>query len=178
LSTVRVLDSDQGGWGRAVRLGLESARGDVLCYANSARTSPEDLLLLLLYGIANPRAVIKPHRRSRTSLQRKLGSFLYNLEARALFDLPTWDINATPKVFHRDLYTAINLTSDGDLIDLEFYMECKRIGVPVLEIPIYHWHRAGGESTTNYRSAIAMYSGAWKAWREIRRNGATSLEIR
>ena len=37
---IRTVPSAPGGWGRAVRLGLAAARGDVLCYTNSARTTP------------------------------------------------------------------------------------------------------------------------------------------
>src|SRR5271156_6036122 len=43
---VQALEQDLGGWGRAVRVGLASARGDLLCYTNSARTSPEILALI------------------------------------------------------------------------------------------------------------------------------------
>lgn len=171
-TSVRVEYSDLGGWGRAVKLGLQKARGDLLCYTNSARTSASDLVLLILYAIANPGAIVKAHRRSRESLKRKVGSFLYNLECRWLFDLPTWDINATPKVFSRDIYDAVRPTSDGDLIDLEFYIKCKRLGRVILEVPIYSRHRWSGKSTTNYRSAIRMYWGAFRMWRAIRQGMA------
>lgn len=169
---LRVVESKRGGWGHAVRLGLQASHGDLLCYANSARTSAADLLLLLLYGVANPEAVVKPHRRSRDSLTRKLGSFFYNAEVRVLFDLPTWDVNATPKVFHRDLYEQIDIRSDGDLIDLEFYLSCKKLNRTILEVPIYSWHRFGGNSTTTYRSALNMYLGAYRMWRRVRHESA------
>src|SRR5438045_103129 len=35
---VKTLSSPKG-WGRAVRLGIESSKGDLICYTNSARTS-------------------------------------------------------------------------------------------------------------------------------------------
>ena len=165
---VRVVQSQLGGWGRSVRLGLEVARGDLLCYANSARTGASDLLLLVLYGLANPQAVIKPHRRSRDSWTRRIGSLLYNMEARLLFDLPTWDVNATPKVFHRDLYSLLTLRSNDDLIDLEFFLQCKALDRNVLEVPIYSWHRFSGASTTTFRSAIRLYLGAYRGWRRMR----------
>src|SRR5206468_11247220 len=37
-ATVRVVPSAAPGWGHAVRLGLEAARGALLCYANWGRT--------------------------------------------------------------------------------------------------------------------------------------------
>lgn len=164
-TSVRVEQTDVGGWGRAVNLGLQKAQGDLLCYTNLARTRASDLVLLILYAIANPGAVVKAHRRSRESLKRKIGSFLYNLECRWLFDLPTWDINATPKVFAREIYDAVRPSSDDDLVDLEFYIKCKELGRVILEVPIYSPHRHRGESTTNYRSAMRMYWGAFRMWR-------------
>jgi glycosyltransferase involved in cell wall biosynthesis len=176
--SVRVVHSDRGGWGLAVRLGLEAARGDLLGYTNSARTGPSDLVLVTLYAVANPGAVVKAHRRSRESWDRRIGSLLYNLECRALFDLPTWDINATPKVFSREVYEAIRPSSDGDLIDLEVYLGCKTLGSAILEVPIYFSsQRHGGRSTTNYRSALGMYTGAYRMWRrrgQNERRGSTS----
>lgn len=166
--SVRVISTEKAGWGLAVKLGLEAAQGELLCYTNSARTSASDLMLLILYAIANLGAVVKPHRRSRESFTRKIGSFLYNLECRGLFDLPTWDINATPKVFCRDIYQAIRLTADGDLIDLEFYIECHRVGTVILEVPIYSRQRRAGRSTTTYVSAARLYWGALGLWRTMR----------
>ena len=62
---VRVLELERAGWGRAVAAGLAAARGDMLCYTNSARTSAQDLLLLVLYAVAFPDVVIKAKRISR-----------------------------------------------------------------------------------------------------------------
>ena len=169
--SVHMTYSEQPGWGRAVRLGLQQARGDLLCYTNSARTQASDLTLLILYAIANPGTIVKAHRRSRESWDRRMGSFLYNLECRALFDLPTWDINATPKVFSREVYDNVQPQSNGDLIDLEFYVKCKRLGIVILEVPIYSIQRHGGKSTTNYNSAWRLYQGAFQMWQEMRKNG-------
>jgi glycosyltransferase involved in cell wall biosynthesis len=159
---VRVLELADTGWGRAVRHGLAAAEGDILCYTNSARTSPETLTLMLLYAIVYPAVVLKANRRVRESVRRRSGSLLYNLECRALFDLSVWDINGTPKIFPRSFDKLLGLTRDDDLIDLEFNVVCKTQGYPVLEIPILASRRHGGKSTTNYRSAIAMYVGAYR----------------
>ena len=39
LPQVRVVHDSEPGWGRAVKAGLRAARGEVLCYTNSARTN-------------------------------------------------------------------------------------------------------------------------------------------
>ncbi|MEP6993841.1 MAG: glycosyltransferase [Acidobacteriota bacterium] len=164
----KVLESAEGGWGRAVRLGFSGAAGDLVCYTNSARTRPEDLALLLFYAFAYPNTVVKANRKIRDSWVRRLGSLAYNLECRALFDLSNWDINGTPKVFPRTFDKLLSLTRDDDLIDLEFHVVCRREGYPVLEVPILSARRHGGRSTTNIGSAIRMYVGAYRLRRTFR----------
>ena len=161
---VRVIHDSRPGWGRAVKAGLRAARGDLLCYTNSARTSATELRQLLLEAIAHPGAVVKATRQVRDSWKRRLGSLLYNVECRALFGLSTRDVNATPKVFSRAQTALLRLTSDDDLLDAEFLLACAREGYPVIEVPIFATRRQGGSSTTNYTSAVRMYVGALRLW--------------
>ena len=157
---IRTFSIDEAGWGRAVRHGLANARGGLICYTNSARTTGKDLLLLLTLGTVHPDCVIKANRKIRESIRRRLGSLIYNLECRALFDLACWDINGTPKVFSRSMTPLLNLQRDDDLIDLEFNIICRRQGYQVLEAPLFSTSRRSGKSTTGLRSAIRMYWGA------------------
>jgi glycosyltransferase involved in cell wall biosynthesis len=169
-ASIVTLVSERGGWGLAVRMGLQAARGDLLCYTNAARTAPGDLVLSLLYAMAFPDVVVKANRKIRASWRRRLGSLLYNLECRALFDLPNWDINGTPKVFPRQFGGLLALTRDDDLIDLEFSVICREQNYPMVEVPIFSSRRHGGKSTTTYVSALRMYWGAY----ELRRRPAGS----
>ena len=165
---VRVVEMAEGGWGRAVKAGLAEARGDLLCYTNSARTQPEMLALLLLYAIAYPEVVVKANRRIRDSWPRRLGSVIYNLQCRALFDLPTWDINGTPKVFPRTFTRLLELRADDDMIDAELVATCSVEAYPIVEVPVLATVRHGGRSTTNYGSALRMYWGALRLSRRLR----------
>jgi glycosyltransferase involved in cell wall biosynthesis len=162
------INSEKGGWGWAVKLGLKEAHGDVLCYTNTARTTPQELQLFLLYAIANPYNIIKANRKFRDNFMRRLGSLLYNLEIRLLFDVAFWDINGTPKVFPKSFTNLMDLKEDGDMIDAEFNVICLRERYPVLEVPIISKARRGGKSTTGYYSALKMYWGAYLLWRRMR----------
>lgn len=164
---VEPIDLPQGGWGRAVKAGLRHASGEVLCYTNSARTTAAILALMLSYSVAYPGVVLKANRRIRDNWRRRLGSLVYNLECRALFDIPAWDINGTPKVFPRSFGRLLELRRDDDLIDAEFNWICRREGYPLIEVPMLATTRLGGRSTTNYRSAARMYWGAYR----MRRTG-------
>ncbi|MCB1005928.1 MAG: glycosyltransferase [Acidimicrobiales bacterium] len=152
---------DRGGWGRAVRHGLTAAGGDLLCYTNSARTDPDDLRRALVYASALPEpVVVKANRKIREGVVRRAGSLLYNLECRALFDLSAWDVNGTPKVFPRSFDRLLRLTRDDDLIDTEFALACRDEGYPMIELPLFSTRRAGGRSTTGWRTALRLYRGA------------------
>ncbi len=159
-SNFKVFNLELGGWGRAVKFGISNAAGDVICYTNSARTSVDDLMLILTYALANENIVIKTSRIVRESFVRKIGSILYNYENRTLLGTPIWDVNGTPKVFSSKLIKSIPLQSDGDLIDAEVMAQVYRKGIQIVEILIISTTRiGGGRSTTSFKSAWRMYKG-------------------
>ncbi|MBI4963781.1 MAG: glycosyltransferase [Desulfomonile tiedjei] len=162
---LKVLHNDLPGWGRALKAGFAASSGEILCYTNSARTSSYALALHIMLGLANPGLVIKANRRLRHPFVRRMGSVFYNVQCRNLFDLPVWDVNGTPKVFSRDTLDSLDLKENGDLVDLEFIVRCKQLGLQILEVPIVSTVRHGGESTTNWASAVRMYWGAFRMWR-------------
>jgi glycosyltransferase involved in cell wall biosynthesis len=167
--TVRVFAEERAGWGRAVKRGIREARGAQICFTNSARTTDRDLTLMLLYARAFPNVVLKANRKIRESVVRRVGSLLYNIECRTLFDLSCWDVNGTPKIFPRAFGALLALERDDDLLDVEFTAICRQHGYPMIEVPIFSSRRHGAISTTGYRSAIAMYLGAYGLFRALRR---------
>ena len=167
---VRSVPLERGGWGRAVLAGIREARAELICYTNSARTTADVLVLVLLYSTVHPGVVVKANRRVRDSLIRRTGSLLYNLECRALFDLSVWDVNGTPKVFPRTCAGLLGLRREDDLVDAEFNAVCHRAGYPVIEVPILDTTRHSGRSTTNWRSALSLYLGAFRLRRELDRS--------
>lgn len=168
-SHIKVIETEKGGWGNAVKLGLKQVNGDLICYTNSARTSPDVLKTIIGYGLIYPNVVVKANRKIRDSLRRRLGSLLYNLECRMLFDSPVWDINGTPKVFPRKFAPLLNLSREDDLIDAEFVALCRQYDYPILEVPVLSTRRHSGKSTTNYNSAVKMYLGALFLWRQFKK---------
>jgi hypothetical protein len=156
---LRVVSSDLGGWGRAVRLGLDAARGTILAYTNAARTEPNSLPEFVSLFQKAPTTLVKARRVHRQAPMRELGSLLYNFEARVLFGIGG-DVNGTPKVFGADFYRQLPLTATGDLLDLELMSHARRRGLAIREIPVEGFKRHGGKSTTTLKSAWNMYFGA------------------
>lgn len=161
-NNVKVHYLEKGGWGRAVKYGLEQSKGKYLCYTNSARTEITDLILILRYAEVNDDNVVKATRIIREAMIRKIGSILYNLECRLLFKVPIWDVNGTPKVIPQKLYQQINITSEDDLIDAEIIALCSKHNFRIIEIPVVSTQRISGKSTTNLKSAFKMYMGLFR----------------
>jgi glycosyltransferase involved in cell wall biosynthesis len=155
-----VVESALGGWGRSVLAGLAAARGEILCYTNSARTDPQDIPPLLDLFRRHAPCVAKIRREQRGVFWRELGSWLYNCEARLLYGVGVGDVNGTPKILGRDVYRRLDLRSLGDLLDLELVAKVKRLGIPVVERPVSGFKRHGGRSSTRLSSAWRMYTGA------------------
>jgi glycosyltransferase involved in cell wall biosynthesis len=165
--TLRVFCLEKGGWGKAVKFGLAQAQGEFLCYLNSARTNVADMVRILGYAEINKDVVIKATRIVREKAIRKMGSILYNLEARLVLRLPVWDINGTPKVIPRSIYRTLTLESEDDLIDAEIMAKVINNHVPIMEIPVVSTQRISGKSTTKFRSAFRMYTGLLKLAKKI-----------
>jgi glycosyltransferase involved in cell wall biosynthesis len=162
-----VLERAAPGWGAAVRDGLAHANGDVIVFTNSARTTGADLRTAVALAMLNPDHAVKAVRRTRDRLFRRLGSVLYNFEAKALFGLASWDVNGTPKVFPREFAGLLALAEGGDLLDLEWLVTCDRQSYPLIEFPVTSVRRHGGKSTTRVKSAFRMYWGALRLRRRL-----------
>ena len=159
---------DLGGWGRAIKFGCKIAKGEYICYTNSARTDVEDLLLILDYAMVNKTSIVKAHRIIRESYVRRFGSVLYNFQNRSFFKTPIWDVNGTPKVFPHKVLKNIEITCDNDLIDAEVIAKAFKAKHPIIEIPIISTDRLSGKSTTNFKSAYKMYFGLIKLRKQIK----------
>lgn len=169
-----VIERAERGWGAAVRAGIAVASGDLLCFTNSARTTALDLRTAVTLGLVNSCCAVKAVRRSRDRAIRRVGSVLYNFEARALFGLASWDVNGTPKVFPRGFGELLALREDGDLLDLEWLVMCDRESYHLIEFPVTSVRRHGGTSTTKLRSAFAMYRGALGLRRRLGKRSVAS----
>lgn len=98
-ASVSVIHNDRRGVGRAVRTGLAVAKGDALCYTNSAYTSAATLKGAIELYFKNQGCLVNTVRENRYPFKRRAGSYLFNVECRALFGFQTKDVNGTPKVF-------------------------------------------------------------------------------
>jgi glycosyltransferase involved in cell wall biosynthesis len=168
MQNANVVVTARAGWGAAVRAGIASASGDLVCYTNSARTQPNDLRRAVIEALRSPDTIVKAVRLTRDSKIRRLGSLLFNIECNMLFDVNSSDVNGTPKIFPKSCVGLLNLTRNDDLIDLEFMWTCRRFNYQIIELPIDETPRFSGHSTSSYMTALRLYWGAYRMWHDFK----------
>jgi len=157
---IRPFVEADGGFGLAIRRGLREAKGDLLCFANSARTSTADLMTMVEFAIRNPGYVFKANRWTYDNWRRRLGSIGFNILCRSLYRVKCWDMNGTPKIFPRRFERLMELTQNDSMVDVEFNAICHRYNYDLIEIVLKVTPRHGGRSSTNLKTALSLYTAA------------------
>src|ERR1044071_3288290 len=174
------------GKGRAVRLGLQAARGDVALFSDADLSTPIDEAPKLVDPIVNgqydvtfgsralDRRLIGVHQ----SWRREQGGRIFNLVVRLATGMPFWDTQCGFKAFRmsacRPLIEAATIDRFG--FDVELLYLAFRAGLKMKEIPVRWDHNEG--------SKISLFSDSFKMLGEVglirqqARRGAYDYAIR
>lgn len=145
-----VIKEPELGYGRAVKAGLKSAKGDVIGIIRSDnQEKPEDLVKMYKDFQGNGFDLYKAIRnnRIRDGLMRVIISRIFNLLFRLLFHTNIKDINACPKILRRELYEKLNIESNDSFIDSEIVIKTLNLGCKIGEVEIDCLPRLKGKST-------------------------------
>ncbi len=182
------------GKGRAVRLGLQAARGDVALFSDADLSTPIDEEPKLVEPImsgqcdvafgsrALDRSLIGVHQ----SWRREQGGRVFNLVVRLATGMPFWDTQCGFKAFRmsvcRPLIEAATIDRFG--FDVELLYLAFRAGLNLKEIPV-RWDHNDGSKITLFTDSFKMvnevglirqqarrgvYDTAIRAVRELKRD--------
>ena len=100
--------------------------------------------------------MIAGYRFDRTSegFRRTLYSYLYNLLIGVLFGWPHRDINFSFKLMTREVLQAVELKSEGSLIDAELIVKTKNLGFVIQQLGLDYFPRTRGSSTLSSPEVI------------------------
>ena len=157
------------GKGRAVRLGLLAARGDVALFSDADLSTPISEAPRLIDPIASgqydvtfgsralDRALIGVHQ----SWRREQGGRVFNLVVRLATGMPFWDTQCGFKAFRmsscRPLIEAATIDRFG--FDVELLFLAFRAGLNLKEIPVRWDHNEG--------SKITLFTDSFKMVNEV-----------
>lgn len=145
----RVDVSFNQGYGWGIICGLKKARGRYIGYmCSDGQVLAEDVIRTYLAIKGTARGTLSKVKRIRRDdgLLRWFVSLVYNQLFSILFGRITGDVNATPKIFHKEDIQLLKPTSKDSFIDPELMIKAKTLRFNIIEVPVVFHKRKGGSS--------------------------------
>jgi glycosyltransferase involved in cell wall biosynthesis len=143
--------------GAALKTGFAAARKDLVLYMDADLPFDPDVVGHAIQALQITRAdLIAGYRLDRTTegLKRTIYSYLYNSLIGLLFGWPHRDINFSFKLIRREVLEAIDLKSEGSLIDAELIVKAKNLGFVIQQLGLDYFPRTRGKSTLSSPAVI------------------------
>jgi glycosyltransferase involved in cell wall biosynthesis len=143
---IRMIRHELGG---SLKTGFAAATKDLVLYMDADLPFDPDALGRAMRAMAVTGAdLIAGYRLDRTleGPKRTLYSYLYNGLIGVLFGWPHRDINFSFKLMKREVIDAVELKSEGSLIDAELIVKAKNRGFTIQQIGLDYFPRIRGES--------------------------------
>jgi len=153
------------GKGSALREFLPSLRSEYCVILDSDATYPPEMIPVFAEKLRRGAPVVLGSRfRGRIedgamSTANRVGNRLLSVFASWLFGQPVSDVCSGMWGFRTDILKSFELTADGFDLEANFFAECVRRGLPVLEVPIPYRKRVGTPKLrlrTGFRIAFAL----------------------
>lgn len=143
--------------GATIRTGFAAARMDLVLYMDADLPFDPDTVGRAISAMMVTRAdLVAGYRLDRTTegFKRTVYSYLYNSLIGFLFGWPHRDINFSFKLMRRDVLEAIELRSEGSLIDAELIVKAKNLGFVIQQLGLDYFPRTRGRSTLSSPTVI------------------------
>jgi glycosyltransferase involved in cell wall biosynthesis len=150
--------------GASLRTGFGAARHELILYMDADLPFDPDVLGRAIRAMNVTRAdVISGYRFDRTTegLKRTVYTILYNWMIRILFRISIRDINFSFKLMRREVLQAVDLKSEGSLVDAELIVKARNRGFVIQQIGLDYFPRVMG---TSHLSSPAVI---FKIFREL-----------
>jgi glycosyltransferase involved in cell wall biosynthesis len=143
--------------GGSLRTGYAAARKELVIYMDADLPFDPDVIGRAIQALKVTRAdVIAGYRLDRTTegFLRTVYSYLYNTLIGILFGWPHRDINFSFKLMRREVLQAVELKSEGSLIDAELIVKAKNLGFVIQQLGLDYFPRTRGRSTLSSPAVI------------------------
>ncbi|MFL6290581.1 MAG: glycosyltransferase family 2 protein [Thermoanaerobaculia bacterium] len=143
--------------GGALKTGYGAAQKDVVVYMDADLPFDPEVIGKAMRALHVTRAdMIAGYRLDRTTegFRRTVYSYLYNTLIGLLFGWPHRDVNFSFKLMRREVLEAIELRSEGSLIDAELIVKARNLGFVIQQLGLDYFPRSRGESTLSSPAVI------------------------
>ena len=145
--------------------GLKESTGDfILIQDADLEYNPQDYLTLLIPILKGNSKVVYGSRRrgsiENMELINRLANMISTQTVNLLYGIQLTDIYGCYKVFPRELFNRITITSNHFTFDSEVTAKLVKLGYQIMEVPICYKARTKKEGKKiNWRKALLMYWG-------------------
>jgi dolichyl-phosphate beta-glucosyltransferase len=158
------------GKGYSIRRGVSQARGRSIIFTDIDLAYEPENLQTILGELERGRPIVVGNRRLPDSVyvvnntliryvyRRHLIGKAFNVLVRRLFGLRIHDTQSGLKGFERQVASRVfaNVYTDGFLFDIEIFIRAKRLGIPVLEIPVHVTYTSDDSTVSQMRSFFSL----------------------
>ncbi|TFG45762.1 MAG: glycosyltransferase family 2 protein [Candidatus Brocadiia bacterium] len=157
------------GYGAALQSGFKAATKELVFYTDGdgqfdINEMPPLLALMERYDIVSCYRLNR-----RDSLIRKINGWCWTRLVCLMFGLKIRDIDCAFKLYKREIFDKIELSSTGALIDAEILARAARKGYRITQKGVHHYPRtSGAQSGANLRVILRAFKELLKLQRRIR----------
>lgn len=166
------------GYGSALQSGFKAATKELVFYTDGdgqfdINEMPSLLLLIKQYDI------VSCYRLNRQdSVIRKINGWCWTKFVCFLFGMKIRDIDCAFKLYKREIFDNITLSSTGALIDTEILARAVRKGYCITQKGVHHYPRTAGEQTgANLAVVLRAFKELFKLYGRIRRENVNEQNI-
>jgi glycosyltransferase involved in cell wall biosynthesis len=157
------------GYGAALQSGFKTATKELVFYTDGdgqfdINEMPPLLRLMEQYDIVSCYRLNR-----RDSIIRKINGWCWTRLVCMMFGLKIRDIDCAFKLYKREIFDKIELSSTGALIDAEILARAVRKGYRITQRGVHHYPRTAGKQTgASVRVIIRAFKELFKLQRRIR----------
>jgi hypothetical protein len=137
------------GYGFGILQGLVVAEGRILSWTHAdLQTDPKDIVLayeLFKVELESNHCIVKGERKGRNLFDNIFTGGM-SLISSLLLKQKLWDINAQPKIFHRDFMNHLKKAPYDFSLDLYVLFVANRIKISIKSFPVFFSKREFGEA--------------------------------
>jgi glycosyltransferase involved in cell wall biosynthesis len=176
---VRVVHQPNRGYGGALQAGFANAHGELICFSDGDLQFDLREMSRLLDRLANGSrpvdGVIGYRIRRRDPFHRIFIARTYNAIVSVLFALRVRDIDCAMKLFRREVFDGLPLTSEGPFLSAELLIKLRARGARLAQVGVTHYPRAAGTNTgasvgkilRTFRDIFRLRWALWTSRRDV-----------
>jgi glycosyltransferase involved in cell wall biosynthesis len=157
------------GYGAALQSGFKTSKKELVFYTDGdgqfdINEMPPLLDLMEQYDIVSCYRLNR-----RDPIIRKINGWCWTRLICLMFGLKIRDIDCAFKLYKREIFDKIELSSTGALIDAEILARAARVGYRITQKGVHHYPRTAGEqSGANIRVVLRAFKELFKLQKRIR----------